>query len=309
MPSLSVVIPVYNGASSIGPLMDDIRRNKNGYDLQIVLVNDGSKDNSETVCARLAEENDDILFVSLRKNFGEHNAVMCGLNYATGDVTVIIDDDFQNPPSEIIKLTEACQQGYDVVYSRYHRKQHHWFRNLGSRLNDAVATWLLSKPKTLYLSSFKAIRREVVDEIIKYRGPFPYVDGLIMRVTRNIGWVYVDHAARNEGRSNYTLKKLISLYLNMFLNFSIKPLRVFTATGFFMFVVGSVLSLYFILDKLIHPDIKLGWTSIMVSVLVFNGIQLMFMGLIGEYLGKNYLDQNGTPQWVIKKIVGNPGKG
>ncbi len=298
---LSVCIPVYNGAKTIGPLLEEVRRVVTEIELEFVLVNDGSKDNSEAVCAALAETYDEVKFISLRRNFGEHNAVMCALNYCSGDYAVVIDDDFQNPPSEILSLLREAVSGRDVVYSKYHVKKHNLFRNLGSKFNDLMATWLLRKPKGLYLSSFKVIARPVIDEIIKYKGPFPYIDGLILRVTDNFSSVYVEHSARAEGRSNYTLGKLISLWLNMFINFSIRPLRVMSFTGFFTSLISLILGISFIVEKVRNPRTPLGWASLAVIVLFFGGVQLIFLGLLGEYVGKHYLEANGTPQWVVKK--------
>lgn len=300
---ISICIPVYNGAATIERLVDMVERELSGYPLEFVLVNDASRDESEAVCERMALARDNLRFISLRKNFGEHNAVMCALNYVSGDCAVIIDDDFQNPPEEIVRLVQELKKGFDVVYSRFEEKQHTTFRNLGSRFNDLTATWLLDKPRNLYLSSFKAMRREIVEEIIKYQGPFPYVDGLILRVTSNISSVQVRHNDREQGTSNYTLKKLISLWLNMFINFSIKPLRVFTMLGLGISVISLFLIAYFILEKLLYPESSQGWASIMVAITFFSGIQLMFLGLISEYLGKHYLTTNKAPQWTIKKIV------
>jgi polyisoprenyl-phosphate glycosyltransferase len=300
---ISICIPVYNGAATIERLVDTVERELSGYALEFVLVNDASRDESEAVCERMALVRDNLRFISLRKNFGEHNAVMCALNHIRGDCAVIIDDDFQNPPEEIIHLVRELDKGYDVVYSRFVVKKDSTFRNLGSKFNDLTSTWLLNKPKNLYLSSFKAIRREVVDEIIKYQGPFPYVDGLILRVTSNITSVLVRHNDRTDGQSNYTLKKLISLWLNMFVNFSIKPLRVFTILGLCISVISLFLIIYFIIEKLFYPETTQGWASIMVAITFFSGIQLIFLGLISEYLGKHYLTTNKAPQWTIKKIV------
>ncbi len=303
MRKLSVVIPVYNGSQTIRALVDTVLEELRDLDPEIVLVNDGSHDDSEAVCEGIAGTHPAVKFVSLRRNFGEHNAVMCGLNHMDAEYAAIIDDDFQNPPSEIRKLLAEAEKGYDVVYSRYAQKRHNWFRNAGSRFHNAMATVLLHKPPDLYLSSFKVIRREVVAEIVKYRGPFPYVDGLLLRVTNNISTVLVRHDARVEGRSNYTLGKLISLTMNMFLNYSIWPLRALTILGFVFLAIGLVSSVVFICEKILHPGIQIGWTSLMVAVLTLSGLQLTFLGLIGEYLGKTYLDRNGTPQWVVRKRV------
>lgn len=299
---LSVVIPVYNGSATIGELIEEIKCKLNGIDYEVVLINDSSPDKSEEVCLGLLKKEKNITFISLRKNVGEHNAVMCGLKHCKGDCAVIIDDDFQNPPSEILKLYDELRKGYDVVYSKYKRKNHSVFRNICSKVNDHFATILIEKPKNLYLSSFKIIHRDVIDEIVKYKGPFPYIDGLILRVTSNIGSVFVEHSIRKNGKSNYNLRRLVSLYLNMFINFSIKPLRVMIFTGFFLFLIGVILLIAFVLEKLENPSIPIGWTAIATLIITFSGFQILFLGVMGEYIGKQYLDQNATPQWSIKLI-------
>ena len=220
---ISIVIPVYNSETTLRPLIKMLESALQQYHFEVILVNDCSKDKSEALGNQLATEKVFVKFISLRRNYGEHNAVMCGLNFTTGKYVIIMDDDLQNPPSELHKMIDAAKSsGADVIYSKYATKKHHFFRNLGSQFNNYISTTLLEKPKDLYLSSFKLIRGEVVQEIIKYKGPFPYVDGLIWRVTNSYLQVEVEHLAREEGASNYTLKKLIGLYLNMFLNFSIK---------------------------------------------------------------------------------------
>lgn len=298
--SLSVIVPVYNSESTIKPLVDEVFACLDSRIKEIILVNDGSSDRSEEICHQMADQDSRIVFLSLRRNFGEHNAVMCGLNYVTGDYAVIIDDDFQNPPEEIIKLVQEAEKGFDVVYSAYEQKKHSAVRNWMSATNDRIASFLLDKPKDLYLSSFKLISAPVIKEIIKYKGPFPYVDGLLLRVTNRISSVQVVHQKRQEGKSTYTLRKLLNLHLNMFFNFSIAPLRLATTMGVCLFALGFVLSILFIIEKFTHPNIPLGWTSLVVSLFMLCGLQMVFLGLIGEYLGKQYLDQNGTPQWVVK---------
>lgn len=300
---LSVIIPVYNAEHSIGALVNEIKRVLAGIDLEIILVNDGSKDGTEIICEKISSENPQVKFISLRKNFGEHNAVLCGLNFVSGEYAVIIDDDFQNPPIEILKLLNEIEKGYDVVYSKYIRKKHSFYRNTLSKISNSISYYLMDMPKNLYLSSFKIMRMEIAREITKYKGPFPYIDGLIMRITNNIGSVYVTHSSRAQGKSNYTFKKLFSLHLNMFLNFSVKPLRVFTTIGLLIFIGGMSLSTYFVYCKLTYQE-PAGWTSTVILILLLSGFQIIFLGLIGEYLGKQYMDQNNTPQWVIKKGIG-----
>jgi polyisoprenyl-phosphate glycosyltransferase len=300
---ISVCIPVYNGSTTIGQLVSEIQKELEEFHIEIILVNDGSIDESEMICEKIARESKYVKFISLRRNFGEHNAIMCALNYVSGDYAVIIDDDFQNPPQEIVKLITEARKGYDVVYSQYKIKVHHPFRNLGSKFNNLMATWLLNKPHNLYLSSFKVINRPVINEIIKYCGPFPYIDGLILRITNNFSSVYVDHYERKNGKSNYTIGKLISLWLNMFINFSIKPLRVITLFGLIVSFTSFVMTVWLIIEHIFTTNNPRGWTSIAVAVLFFAGVQLIFLGLLGEYIGKQYLDINKTPQWIVKKEI------
>ena len=299
---LSICIPVYNGEKTICALVERVTRVCGGHDLEIVLVNDGSRDRSEDLCNELALRFPHVVAITLRRNFGEHNAVMCALAHCTGDYAAIIDDDFQNPPEEIETLLDEARKGYDVVYSRYRVKRHSAFRNLGSRLNDVMATALINKPKDLYLSSFKVVARPIIDEIVKYTGPFPYIDGLILRATSSISSVYVEHSARAEGRSNYTLARLFNLWLNMFVNFSIRPMRVISLTGVATSALSFVLGIAFLLDRLRHPETPPGWASVVVLLLFLGGIQTFALGVIGEYVGKNYLHRNGTPQWTVKSI-------
>ena len=228
---------------------------------------------------------------------------MCALNHCSGDYAVIIDDDLQNPPEEILKLLKEIQEGgYDVVYAKYQTKKHHWFRNFGSKVNDKFATWLIGKPKNLYLCSFKMINRAMIDEIVRYKGPFPYVDGLLLRATNSISSVFVEHHSRTVGTSNYTLGKLLNLWLSMFINFSIKPMRFIMGTGLVISVLAFFLAIFFVIEKILHPEMVPGWTTLIVLVLFFGGLQSVFLGLIGEYIGKNYLDINKTPQWVVKDV-------
>jgi polyisoprenyl-phosphate glycosyltransferase len=302
---LSVIIPVYNGAQTIGPLVMELEKELiSDYDLEVVLVNDGSPhDNSAEVCEAIARRNKHIKSIDLSRNFGEHNAVLAGLNYCTGEAAVIIDDDFQNPPAEIAKLVDKLQEGFDVVFSAYQIKHHGLLRNLGSRLNNLVASLLLQKKNDLYLSSFKAINRFVIDHLIQYTGPFPYIDGLIIRVTQNYASVLVQHSPRSSGRSGYTLIKLISLWLNMFTNFSILPLRFATFLGFFSALAGAISAVIFAIEKLRNPGLPVGWASLVVSLLVTSGIQLFTVGMIGEYLGRLFLTTNGKPQFVVRRTV------
>ena len=304
-PELSLVIPVYNGSRTIGPLVEQTAKIFGSTSFEIVLVNDGSEDDSERVCVKLAEKfPQNVTFVHLSRNFGEHSAVLAGFTQARGRYVAVLDDDSQNPPEEVVRmLDELKRKNYDVVYGHYIEKKHSWFRNLGSRFNDLIATLMLHKPKDLYLSSFKVMNRFLVNEIIKYRGPYPYTDGLIYRVTRNIGQIPVEHRVSASGPSRYTLRRLVRLWLNMFLNFSIKPLRISVYVGLLASCLSIVALVAILIDKLwITKNVTVGIPTVLGSVVFFAGIQLMILGLVGEYLGRLYLDHTGTPQYVVRYV-------
>lgn len=304
-PELSLVIPVYNGSRTVGPLVEQIAKIFGSTSFEVVLVNDGSEDNSERVCAELAQKFPrNVTFVHLSRNFGEHSAVLAGFTHSRGRYIAVLDDDGQNPPEEVVRmLDELKRKNYDVVYGHYIEKQHSWFRNLGSRFNDRIATLMLNKPRNLYLSSFKVMTRFLAQEIVKYRGPYPYADGLIYRVTRNIGQIPVEHRPSLGGASRYTFRRLVRLWLNMFLNFSIKPLRISVYVGLLASCLSVVALVAILIDKLwITPNLTVGIPTVLGSIVFFSGVQLMILGLVGEYLGRLYLDQTGTPQYVVRYV-------
>ena len=301
---LSIVIPVYDGEKTIVALVDElVAVLGRTYSLEVVLVNDLSPDGSEQACESLFQKYPQIVrFYSLAKNVGEHNAVMCGLVHASGDYAVIMDDDFQNPVSEAVKLVEAAlQNDYDVVYSYYDQKQHSFFRNFGSWLNDKMANILLGKPKDLYLSSFKVLNRFLIDEVVKNRSPFPYLDGIILQSTSKIGRVKVAHSKRLTGRSGYTLRKLFSLWLNMSTSFSVVPLRISALLGFAISVLALCYAVITVIDKLMHPNLPVGYAALVVIVSLFAGTQLLVLGIAGEYIGRIFISLNQRPQYTIRK--------
>ena len=307
--SLSFVIPVYYGSATIGDVVARIARSFESVDFEVVLVNDGSRDASEETCRNLVGAYPGVVhFVHLARNFGEHNAVLAGLRQSSGQTVAILDDDGQNPPEEIWRLWEHLKEHhFDVVYGRYLEKRHHWFRNLGSQLNDRMATLMLKKPAEIYLSSFKVINRFLVNEIVGYRGPFPYIDGLIFRTTNNIGQVDVEHRDRIAGTSGYTLTKLVKLWLNMFLGFSIAPLRLSIVVGLAASLASLLLLIGIVFDKVwINPGVPVGIPTVLTCISLFAGVQMMMLGMVGEYVGRIFLEQNGMPQGVVRYVYSLP---
>jgi glycosyltransferase involved in cell wall biosynthesis len=302
--ALSIVIPVYNGARSIGELVGALERLEVPGGHEIILVNDASPDDSLAICRRLvAEARVPMTLVNLARNFGEHNAVMAGLRVTRGAHVITMDDDLQNPPSEVLRLLRHAQDtGSDVIYTRFAVKQHESWRNLGSRFTNRVADWVLDKPKGLYLSSFRCMSGFVARTVTDYEGPFPYIDGLIMQVTQSIGQLEVEHLPRAAGRSNYTFRRLVRLWLNLFVNFSVMPLRVSTIGGFALSLCG-LLGAVWVLAEALFSETPPGWASLAVAVLLLSGVQLVILGLLGEYLGRLYLTLNRKPQTVVREIV------
>jgi undecaprenyl-phosphate 4-deoxy-4-formamido-L-arabinose transferase len=302
---LSIVVPVYRGAATVGLLVAALSELRPEGGIEIVLVNDGSPDNSAEVCRALAATATvPLVYVEHARNFGEHNAVMTGLRRARGRFVITMDDDLQNPPEEVLKLYDHARLGqWDVVYTRYAEKKHEGWRNLGSRFANWVADQLMDKPKGLYLSSFRCMSALVVREVTKYTGPYPYIDGLIMQVTQRIDSIVVMHLARAEGRSNYTLRRLVRLWLNLATNFSLLPLRLAMFVGAGMGILGMCGAVFTMIEAM-TKDTPSGWASVMTVTLLVAGVQFLILGVMGEYLGRAFLSANGKPQGVVRDVVG-----
>jgi glycosyltransferase involved in cell wall biosynthesis len=301
--SFSIVIPCYYSEDTIELTVQAIHDELcKDYELDFVLVNDGSTDGTWEAIKRLRERYP-VTAINLRRNFGEHNTVMTGLRHVRGEAALIVDDDLQYPPSEIPKLITKLQEGYSVVYGRYIEKQHGLFRNIGSWINGAVANLVLDKESKVYLSSFKVIQRDLIDEVVAYDGPFVYIDGLIMWLTQNYCEVDVRHVERAQGRSNYTFRRLLRLHMNLLTGFSVVPLRLAALLGFVMAGVGCLLAIVFSVERLMNPQLPLGWASTMVVLLLIGGITLLMLGIIGEYVGRIFILLNRKPQASIRELL------
>lgn len=304
-PALSFVVPLYNSAGTIRTLVEDIERLAVDGGHEIILVNDGSRDSTADVCrALLAEAVVPITYVEHARNFGEHNAVLTGWRHARGRYIVNLDDDGQNPPAEAVRLYKyANDSGLDAVFAHYSDKRHSAWRNFGSRLTNRLTDIVLDKPKGFYLSSFRCVSASVAREVAANSGPLPYIDGLILQVTQRIGGLEVLHSDRTAGASGYTLRKLVRLWLSTVVNFSVMPLRVATVLGLLMSMLGFMgigIVLYWWLND---RGPAFGWGSLMAALLLFSGVQLALLGVIGEYLGRMFLTVNQRPQAVIREVA------
>ncbi|MBP3277646.1 MAG: glycosyltransferase family 2 protein [Butyrivibrio sp.] len=304
---ISFVIPCYRSENTLEAVVSEIETTMSrigDYNHEIILINDGSPDNTwETIREMSKKYGDAVTGINLAKNFGQHAALMAGLNASKGDIVICLDDDGQTPADEADKLIAAIENGADVAYARYGRKQHNLFRNFGTAMNEWMASVMLGKPKDLYVSSYFAARRFVVDEMVKYESSYPYVIGLVLRTTRNIVNVDVTHRKREVGVSGYTLGKLFALWINGFTAFSIKPLRIATFSGVTFAFLGFIYGIYTIIKKFVRPDVPVGFSALMSAVIFIGGMLMLMLGMIGEYLGRLYISQNKNPQYVIRETT------
>lgn len=303
---ISVLIPVYMGGNSLPPLASQISEQLTALNLnfEIIFICDNSPDKSWQIIESIADENTHVQGFLLRTNVGQHNALIAGLNHCNGNIIITMDDDLQHSPADIPALLEEMNQGYDVVYTKFVNRKHPLWKKFGSSINNFFASILIGKPRNLYLSPFRAFRNEIKEELIRYRGPFVYIDGLILTTTKNISSIVVEHHPRLTGESHYGIKKSVSLWMQMATGFSLAPLRLTSMLGIFSAVIGLIASIYLISQIIILKSTPPGWASIIVSVLVVGGIQLLAIGVLGEYLGRVLLTLNAKPQFVIAKKIG-----
>ncbi len=306
MNRVSFVIPCYRSEHtllSVVAEIEDAMKKLSQYEYEIILVNDCSPDHTWQTIRGLCRENPRIKGIDFAKNFGQHAALMAGLRVSRGDYVVCLDDDGQTPANEVDKLLQKLEEGYDAVYAKYEHKQHAAYRNLGSKINELMLRMMLDKPAELYISSYFAVKRFIVEDMVRYENSFPYVIGLVLRATRNITNVVVCHRERQEGTSGYTLNKLIALWLNGFTAFSVKPLRITTAIGVCCAILGFLYGIYTVVKKFINPAVPLGFSSIMAAQVFFGGMIMIMLGLIGEYIGRIYISLNNSPQYVVKERI------
>ena len=308
---ISFVIPCYGSEHTIELVVAELRQNMQklpecGY--EIIMVSDASPDNVFRVIQKLCEADPDhCKGAELARNFGQHAALMAGYRMATGDCIISLDDDGQAPIESVPQMLDALQEA-DLVFGSYAHKKHSLFRNFGSKINDKMAEFLLGKPKNLHVTSFFAMRRFVMDEILKYENAYPYLLGLLLRTTKNIVNVPVNHRERIDGRSGYTFRKLLRLWINGFTAFSVVPLRIAAFLGFFCAFVGLLGVVWCIVNKLLRPEVPIGYSSMMTAIIFIGGVLMLMLGMIGEYIGRTYICINKAPQYVIRSTTPEPKK-
>ena len=303
---VSVAIPCYNSEATIRKVVEMVMaefEKRPEYSCEFVLVNDNSRDGTFEEIRKLCRMYKNVRGINLMRNFGQHNALMAAMNYVNGDLVLGMDDDMQTHPSQIFKLLYKISEGYDLVYGIYEKRKNSALKNATSKVNEVTSRLLLGRPRQIHSSNFWVITRAVAEQVVKYPGYNPYIDGIFYRITHNIGNVVVEHHKREVGSSNYTMKKLIKLWM-AYWNYSVIPLRISSVLGGIFACVGFVLAIVTVLQKLIFaPDMPMGWPSLFCAILIFSGIVLLVLGIIGEYLGKILLTLNHTPQYIIRETV------
>lgn len=308
MKKVSFVIPCYRSEKTLPGVIEEIKdamAKLSEYCFEIILVNDSSPDNTWKTIEQLSKDNENITGINLAKNFGQHAALMAGMRESDGDFVICLDDDGQTPANEVGKLLAALEDNHDAVYARYGNKKHSAFRNMGSKVNELMTRVMLGKPKELFVSSYFGVKKFVVEDMIRYQNSYPYVIGLVLRATKNIVNVDVQHREREEGRSGYTLKKLLGLWFNGFTAFSVTPLRIATVIGVGCALIGFAYGIYIFVRRLLDPNMVMGFSSLMCVILFVGGMMMIMLGLVGEYIGRIYISLNNSPQYVIREKAGS----
>lgn len=309
MEKISFVVPCYRSENTITSVVEEVKTEMAAhpdYNYEIVLVNDNSPDNVWDVITKLSESDKRIKAIRLLRNFGQHSALMAGYGVCTGDYVVTIDDDGQTPVDQTFILMDKLLEGFDVVYGKYEKRKDNLFRKIGTGINNKMSRTLLGKPKDLHLTSFFVARARIIKEICNYKNGFPYIWGLVLRTTKSIANATIQHKERIEGESGYTLGKLLNLWMNGFTAFSVKPLRISATVGVISSALGLLGIIYVVVDKIIHPEVAAGFSSLMAVLLLIGGLLLLSMGLIGEYVGRIYMCINATPQYIVRDTINLP---
>ena len=307
MKKISFCIPCYGSEKTIeyvvNEIIETVNQRADEFDYEIIAVNDCSPDNVYSVLSNLAQKNDRIKVVNLARNFGQAGARMATLKYSTGDYTVCMDDDGQCPIPELWNLIQPIFDGADVSIAKYPKKKQSKFKNLGSKFNNFMVHSLMDVDSNFEMSNFFVLKRFMVEEILNYQNPYPYLIGLINRATHNISFVPMEERNRISGNTGYSIKKLVSLWMNGFTAFSVKPLRISSVIGVVCAIFGFVFGVFTVIRKLVVPSISAGWSSIVSILLFVGGLIMLMLGMIGEYIGRIYISLNNSPQYVVNELI------
>lgn len=306
---ISVAIPCFCSQNTIENVVNDLIEifNKHNECYQIVLVDDGSPDGTFSVLKKLSAKNKNIISVKLSKNYGQHAARLAAIPFIKGDYIIYMDDDGQHPAEGIyIMLNKLLEGDYDVVYASFQHKRTTLspIKRLTSAINTATLTHLIGKPKSVKNSSFSIMKKFVLDEMSRYKSPFPSFTGFVVQITHNIANVEIEQRERFSGSSNYTFRRLLKSYINNLSGFSIIPLRIASAFGCLFAGFGFIIIFFAIVRKVFHPDIPIGYTSLISAILLIGGLIMMMLGVIGEYIGRMYMIESNMPQYSIREVIG-----
>ncbi len=301
----SVVVPVFNSEESLTELFERLKKvfNNMNKTFEIIFVNDYSKDNSYNVLKEIYEKNEDVIVIDLMKNYGQHNALMCGFNHCNGKFIITIDDDLQNPPEEIPKLYQKAINGYDAVLGVYNTKQHHLYKNIGSYMIRKLNNKIFSTENKIKFSSFRILKKSIIDEIKLMRTPFPYISGMVLSITNSVANVEINHSQRKYGKSSYNFRKLLNLSFNLLINYSSIPLRFIGTLGLIVSAVSFLLGSIYILRKLVLGTPPAGWTTIVVLLSFYNSIILIIFFILGEYISRILKELSNSRQFTIREVL------
>jgi len=305
MPHISVVIPVYNAEDRLEELHDRLNRSLEQItsDFEIILVEDCGKDRSWEVIQKIGKKDSRIKGIKLSRNFGQHAATLCGFSRAQGDWVITLDDDMEQKPEDISKIYKKALEGYDLVYGVYTQRSHSSWRNITSTIGRKLFNIAIPSLNYEY-TSFRIIKKSVAKELLSFDSPFPFVDGYLSWVTNNYSTIPISHEIRRSGASNYTMKKLITHMINIFVTFSDLPLRLVSWVGILSFLLGLLWLSVILVRKLLIGITVSGWASTMAGIILFGGLQLLILGIFGEYLSRMNFKSSKKPLFLISKEVG-----
>lgn len=306
MNKISFVIPCYGSENTIEFVVNEITTvvsEKSNFDYEIIAVNDCSPDGVLDKLINLAEHNKKVKVINCAKNMNRPGAVMAGLNNAAGDYVVVMDDDGQCPMDNFWRLMDPVLNGHDVSIAKYPERKQSAFKNFGTFVNQKMTEFILNKPKDAQFTNFMVMKSYIVDELIKYKNPYPYFTGLLLRTTKDIVNVEMEERERYSGSTTFTFGKMLGMWVNGLTAFSIKPLRISSLVGVICAIIGFIFGIVTVVRKLVVPNISIGWSSTISIMLFIGGLIMLMLGMIGEYIGRIYISINNSPQYVIKEKI------